>query len=84
MKQIFHCADWTRYWLTDGTGELVELEWNEENTDTELEWWWESNWISGRSAGVQNEHKQFRELALSAKSGTPMKLETWVGNDESP
>ena len=23
-------ADWTRYWLTDGTGELVELEWNEE------------------------------------------------------
>ena len=77
-------ADWTRYWLTDGTGELVELEWNEENTDTELEWWWESNWISGRSAGVQNEHKQFRELALSAKAGTDMKLETWVGNDESP
>ena len=76
--------DWTRYWLTDGTGQLVELEWNEENTDSELEWWWESNWISGRSAGVQNEHKQFQEFCLSAKSGTPMKLETWVDNDESP
>ena len=85
IKQVVAVgADWTRYWLTDGTGELVELEWNEENTDTELEWWWESNWISGRSAGVQNEHKQFRELALSAEAGTDMKLETWVGNDESP
>ena len=43
-------ADWTRYWLSDGTPKIVELEWNEENTDADLEWAWESNWIHGRTA----------------------------------
>ena len=85
IKQVATAGiDWTRYWLTDGTGELVELEWNEENDDTELEWWWQSNWISGRAAGVQNQSKLFSTFCLSAASGTEMKLETWVDNDEEP
>ena len=76
--------DWTRYWLTDGEGELIELEWNEKNTDAILDWWWESNWITGRQAGVQNEEKQFDEFQISADNGVAMRLKTWIEHQEEP
>lgn len=76
--------DWSQYWIVNGGSELIELEWNEGNTDADLEWWWESNWIHGRAAGVQNEPKQFNELGISAASGTTMMLSTWVDNDTDP
>ena len=85
IKQVVSVgADWTRYWLTSGAGELIELEWNEENTDTELPFHWESNYITGRRAGVQNEMKLFNAFCISAASGTEFVLKTWVENDEQP
>ena len=74
----------TQYWIADGTGQISELEWNEDNEDSALTFHWESNWISGRSQGVQNLAKQFNEFFISADSGTSMKLLVWVDNDETP
>ena len=78
-------ADWTRYWIAgDGEPRIKELEWNELNDDADLEWSWESNWISGRIGGIQNYSKQFQQFLISAESDTEMMLETWTNKNPTP
>ena len=68
-----------------GTSELRRVEWREnENTDPDLAWAWESNLIHGQETGAGNLTKRFAELLLSAAEGTRITLKTWIDNQKQP
>lgn len=75
----------TRNYMADG-GTLKHLDWYGavENDDEDLDWQWESNWISGRRGGIQNISKQFQELLITADGGSEVKLETWTNKETTP
>ena len=68
------------------TGPILQrIEWGEgDNTDPDLSWAWESNFIHGQENGVGNLPKRFAELLLSAAEGTRITLKTWIDAQQHP
>ena len=67
--------------IADGSGVLKELNWNSTEGADDADWRWESNIISGLSAGVANKFKRFRELEWTGQADGEVVLEVFNADD---
>ena len=68
-----------------GSDRLHRIKWEEgDNTDTALDWAYESNLIDGDAYGIQSDLKRFTELYINAAAGSRIVLKTWKDDDEMP
>ena len=68
----------TDYFVADGSGILKHIDWhNTNNSDSELEWFWESNLITGLRDGDANFMKRFQEIRIAGVE-KPMTLTYWL------
>ena len=68
-----------------GSDRLHRIKWEEgDNTDTALDWAYESNLIDGDAFGIQSDLKRFTELYINAAAGSRIVLKTWKDDDEMP